>query len=254
MDRDVRHWIAELSALRASGRLTDEEFHAARIQLMNPAGPAANAPWVPYPRSAPTTLVPLPSPPPGPPAPPPRPRRTRLAIVALAVVVLMAGLGAVVLAGRSVPPPPPTPVPAPPAPTAAPAPPAPPPAPGARGRLDEQVRADAPAVEGLADRWVAQLYAERIGAVRGGRTADADSVLRDYGAVKAQYPQALLLVSGTFESFVFPDYHVVVLSTPFAGPEEVLAWCAGQGRPADYCFAKRLSHTAGPDGSTVYRR
>ena len=29
-------------------------------------------------------------------------------------------------------------------------------------------------------------------------------------------------------------------------------WCTAQGRGDDHCFAKLLSHTAGPVGSTVY--
>jgi hypothetical protein len=123
----------------------------------------------------------------------------------------------------------------------------------AQGRLDAQVRTDAAAVAALADRWVPQLYAERPGAVRGSSTMDATSILRDYTAVKAQYPNALLLASGDFTSFAMPGYYVVVEPRPVATAQEAVAWCTAQARSAEFCYAKLLSHTAGPDGSTVYR-
>ncbi|MGE3289077.1 MAG: hypothetical protein AB7J32_23670 [Pseudonocardia sp.] len=219
-----------------------------------------------YGRADPTSVVPLPGAPPpaqglsGAPATAPHRRTWLWALIAGLVVVALLGVGGVVVltrgesapvaGGPAVAPPPGQPsVPA--APPANPAPPVDPTS--AQGRLDAQVRTDAAAVAALADRWVPQLYAERSGAVRGSATMDATSILRDYTAVKAQYPNALLLASGDFTSFAMPGYYVVVEPRPFATAQEAVTWCTAEGRSAEFCYAKLLSHTAGPDGSTVYR-
>ena len=249
MERDLNRWRAELAALHAAGRLSDEEYAAARTQLVRPDDPAASFvdPAVPRGRAAATSVVAMPL------RPPPSARWRDPWVAAGLVVLFVAAMVVVMVLDRREAPPPPAST-ASTASTSAPqAPPTAAPAPGARGRLDQQVRTDAAAVEPLVDRWVPQLYAGRIGAVRGAANETADSVLRDYDAVRQQYPSALLLVSGTFTSFELPDYYVVVLPTPFATPAEVLAWCTQQRRADEYCFAKRLSHTAGPAGSTVYR-
>lgn len=245
---------------------------------------APSAPTTAHPTAAraygpadPTSLVSLPGAPPpaqGLPGAPtqgaPRRRAWLWALIAGLVVVALLSVGAVVVLQRSgdvaaapaAGPPPAAPGVAPngagapppsrdPVPTTEPAAPADPAS--AQGRLDTQLRTDAAAVVALDGRWVAQLYAERPGAVRGASTMDATSILRDYTAVKAQYPDALLLSSGDFTSFAMPGYYVVVSPTPYATAQEALAWCGTEQRGREFCFAKLLSRTAGPEGSTVYR-
>jgi hypothetical protein len=201
-----------------------------------------------YGRADPTVSVTLPPPLPGAPAQPLR-RRGRwplvVGIVGIVAAVGLAVAGGVVVLTRGGPSPLPPPTPQSSVPN--------PPATGTQARLDEQVRTDAAAVAALVDRWVPQLYAERPGARRGAVTMDAESVMRDVTAVKAQFPGALLLASGDFTSFAMPGYYVVVAPNPFASASEVLAWCEARGRTDQFCFAKRISKTAGPDGSTVYR-
>lgn len=192
-----------------------------------------------------TVLTPLPPAPPAyglsAPQATPRSRGGLWALVAavLAVILALAVVGLAYLHRR-------------PAPAPAPAPVAAPVLSAAQARLDEQVRTDGPAVEALADRWVPQLFAARVGTAPGD-VASADAVLRSYEAARATNPKALLLSSGTFRSFERPGFYVIVMPTPFATSTEALRWCTAQGLARDRCFAKRLSHTAGPAGSTVYR-
>lgn len=193
-----------------------------------------------------TSLAPFPPAPPpfglsGPPATPPRPRGGGRALLAatLALVVAVAVVAVVFVHRRSaaVPPPPPVAVPV---------------ASAAQTRLDEQLRTDTAAVEALADRWVPELFAVRIGTAPGDAVS-AEAVLRSYEAARAAHPRALLLSSSAFRSFELTGYYVVVMPMPFAGSAEAIAWCAAQDLGRQECFAKRLSHTAGPAGSTVYQ-
>lgn len=247
-----------------------EQYGPGRVPRSAPTTAHPSAAARPHGRADPTTFVPLTGAPPGQglTGAPAAPRRRRALWWVLAAVVLVVALlavgGFVVLTGGQDGPGPVVAAPAPPPAAPAPADPAPvdpssvdpssvDPS-SAQGRLDTQVSTDAAAVTALADRWVPQLYAERLGAVRGTSTMDATSILRDYTAVKSQYPNALLLVSGDFTSFAMPGYYVVVEPRGFATAQEALAWCTSEARGSEFCYAKLLSHTAAPEGSTVYRR
>lgn len=46
---------------------------------------------------------------------------------------------------------------------------------------------------------------------------------------------------------------MVVVATPYSTAAEVNTWCDPNGFDKGDYFAKRLSHTAGPQGSTVAR-
>ncbi|MGE3285139.1 MAG: hypothetical protein AB7J32_03415 [Pseudonocardia sp.] len=121
----------------------------------------------------------------------------------------------------------------------------------AQGRLDERVRTDRLAADALAERWVPQLHAVRIG-TGPGDAASADEVLRRRDTVVAARPGALLVASADFTSFEKPGWYVLVAPRGFATASEALAWCRAEGLSRTSCYAKRLSHTAGPAGSTVY--
>ncbi|MGE0295870.1 hypothetical protein [Pseudonocardia sp.] len=121
----------------------------------------------------------------------------------------------------------------------------------AQGRLDDRVRTDRPAADALAERWVPQLHAVRIG-TGPGDVASADDVLRRRDTVVADRPGALLVASADYTSFEKPGWYVLVAPRGFATSAEALAWCRAEGLSRTSCYAKRLSHTAGPAGSTVY--
>jgi hypothetical protein len=120
-------------------------------------------------------------------------------------------------------------------------------------QLTDQVDTDRAAVEGLTGYWVPQLSSKRVGTVADGITYDADAILGHYRGLAAQYPGAKLLYSGDWPVFNGADYWVVVVAQPFSTPAAANAWCSSHGLSRDDCFAKQLSHSGGPAGTTVQR-
>jgi hypothetical protein len=123
----------------------------------------------------------------------------------------------------------------------------------ATDQLDAQVAADRSDVENLTGEWVPQLSSKSVGTVADGITYDADDILGHYRGLAATYPSAKLLWSGDWPVFKSGGYWVVVAAQPFSTPAAANAWCSAHGLSADDCFAKKLSHTGGPAGTTVQR-
>lgn len=119
--------------------------------------------------------------------------------------------------------------------------------------LDAQVATDRAAVEGLAGQWVPQLSSKAVGTVDDGVSYDADTILAHYRGLAASYTDAKLLDSGDWPVFKRAGYRVVVVARPFSTAAGANAWCVSQGIDADQCFAKKLSHSGGPAGTTVQR-
>lgn len=219
-------------------------------------------PTEPVRRRPETVLVPFPPAPPkyglpGAPVQEPPARRSRAllwTVLAVVVVVAVAVVGGVVLTrGGSSGPVPNLPISAPtptagPGSSAAPSTTATPDASAARTKLDDQVRADATKVQPLLDTWVPQLYAESAAT-----DPVAQEVLRRYQAAVAAHPGAVLLSSTDYSSFELDGYYVVVMPMPYPTAAEAIAWCRAQSLDAASCYAKRISRTAAPAGSTVYQ-
>ncbi|RZT89139.1 hypothetical protein EV383_6098 [Pseudonocardia sediminis] len=123
----------------------------------------------------------------------------------------------------------------------------------ATDRLTEQADLDRAAVESVTGWWVPQLSSKRSGTVDGGISYDSDRILSHYQGLAVQYPGAALLWSGDWPVFKGSDYWVVVVAQPFSTAAEANAWCDAQGFGADDCLAKKLSHSGGPQGTTVPR-
>jgi hypothetical protein len=121
-------------------------------------------------------------------------------------------------------------------------------------RLDAIVTADRAAAESLVDRWVPQIASKQVGTVdAAGVTFDEAAILGEVAALKARFPDAVVVRSDDFTSFRRAGFWVTLVASPSASADQANAWCVANGfAPAD-CFAKRLSHTAGPQGSTVTR-
>ncbi|HEX8519177.1 MAG TPA: hypothetical protein VF667_06255 [Pseudonocardia sp.] len=114
----------------------------------------------------------------------------------------------------------------------------------------ESLRAqDAPAVERLAESWVAQLAT--LPAAAAPDRADA-AVLAGHDRLRAQHPGAVLLRSPGWN--FGGDYWVTVMATPFPSAEAANAWCDTNRFAGQDCFAKKLSHSGPVDGSARYRR
>jgi hypothetical protein len=124
----------------------------------------------------------------------------------------------------------------------------------AQADLQNQATGDQSQVEALNGSWVAELSAKTPGLVANGTTYDYESIWQDYQQQVAAHPGALLLNSSAYSTFKLGGYWVTVMAQRFASPADANAWCANQNIDANDCFAKLLSHAAGPQGSTVPRQ
>jgi serine/threonine-protein kinase len=120
-------------------------------------------------------------------------------------------------------------------------------------RLDALVAADRAAAESLVGRWVPQLSSKQVGTVDGGVTYDEAAILTEVEALKARFPHAVVIRSDDFTSFRRPGFWVTVVAAPSPSADGANSWCVDNGFARDQCFAKRLSHTDGPQGNTVPR-
>ncbi|MGH3916894.1 MAG: zinc ribbon domain-containing protein [Pseudonocardiaceae bacterium] len=123
----------------------------------------------------------------------------------------------------------------------------------ARDGLTRQISLDRPQVQSeLAEAWVPQLSSKRPGLVVDGIPYAYSDILNDHLSLRPTY-DARLVWSGDWSSFREGDFYVTVAAEPFSTSAEANAWCDTQNLDAANCFAKRLSTTAGPDGSIVSR-
>ncbi|WIY06723.1 hypothetical protein QRX60_23790 [Amycolatopsis mongoliensis] len=123
----------------------------------------------------------------------------------------------------------------------------------ARATLQQQVDTDRTQVETLADKWVPQLSSKNHGLVAHGTTYDYRAIWADFTATRQAYPSALLLWSGDYTSYTKGDFWVTVANQSFPTGAAANAWCVAEHLDADHCFAKLVSHTHGPRGSTLPR-
>lgn len=123
----------------------------------------------------------------------------------------------------------------------------------AQATLRQQVDTDRAQVDALGDRWVPQLSSKNYGLVADGTTYDYRAIWADFTSNRQSYPSALLLWSGDYTSYTKGDFWVTVASTSFGSGAEANAWCVAEHLDADHCFAKLISHSHGPKGSTLPR-
>ncbi len=109
-----------------------------------------------------------------------------------------------------------------------------------------------PAAQELGERWVPQLSAKRVGLFADGRTWTNETILDEVRRLDARFG-VYLLDSARWPVFDSPIWFVTVAAVPMATPELALGWCRQQGFDADHCYAKRLSKTSGPTGSSKYQ-
>lgn len=103
----------------------------------------------------------------------------------------------------------------------------------------------------LAEQWVVQLSAKKPGLEADGKTWAEEDILAEYTENQRRHPEAILLWSGDWTSFRLSDFWVTVLAEPYDTPEEALETCRDLGLDRDNCFAKKLSTSEGPDGTTL---
>lgn len=126
--------------------------------------------------------------------------------------------------------------------------------------LRAQADADRPFVEaGLANRWVAQLSSKQPGITVpdvDGRMIDwTDAeILAQHLRLRLQYPEVRLVWSNEWRTFDLQGWWVTIAGVTFPGPDEANGWCDARAIPVNECFAKLVSNTREPAGTTKYRR
>jgi hypothetical protein len=118
--------------------------------------------------------------------------------------------------------------------------------------LDVRVASDRSVAESVVGSWVPQIAAKQAGLVENGTYDDA-RILQEFQDLERTHPDAILVRSDDYSTFRRPGFWVVLVATPYSTAAEVNAWCDANGFDKGDCFAKRLSHTEGPEGNTVAR-
>ncbi|MFB9777015.1 hypothetical protein [Brevibacterium otitidis] len=106
----------------------------------------------------------------------------------------------------------------------------------------------------VADRldghWVVQLSAKQEGLTTDDRTWTEDDILTEFNELRSEHSNAVLLNSSDWSSYQLDDYWITVLNEPYDDPDDALAVCTDLGIDRDNCFAKKISSTEDPEGTT----
>jgi hypothetical protein len=121
----------------------------------------------------------------------------------------------------------------------------------AEAALQQQLATDQPAVESLVGQWVPQLSSKTYGMVVAGVTYDYLQIWQDFETISQAHPGALLLWSSNYSTFQLANYYVTIVPTSYTSGSQAASWCTANGLGANDCYAKLISHTAGPKGATV---
>lgn len=124
----------------------------------------------------------------------------------------------------------------------------------AQAALNAEVAQDLPGAQQLVGSWVPQLSSKKPGLVANGVTYDYLAIWQDFQKLKSQYPMALLIWSGDFSTYQSADFWVTIVAQPYSDGTSANGWCDNASIDANDCYAKLLSHTAGPTGATVLRQ
>ena len=106
----------------------------------------------------------------------------------------------------------------------------------------------------LADRWVPQISSKRVGLVTDGITYANADILRNHLGLRQRYGAVRLVRSNNWTTFNGADWWVTVVGDPSGDSAVANRWCDSNGIDAWNCFAKYISATSGPEGTTVLRR
>jgi hypothetical protein len=122
-------------------------------------------------------------------------------------------------------------------------------------RLAELAAEDSAYIDGhLLDMWEPQLSSKRPGLVAEGITWSASDILREHMELRQRFPDARLVWSGDWPVYGDPTWWVTLAGIPFSSGEQANRWCEDQNFDADHCLAKLMSHTKGPNGTTLNRK
>ncbi|WP_419197128.1 serine/threonine-protein kinase [Mycolicibacterium litorale] len=102
----------------------------------------------------------------------------------------------------------------------------------------------------LADRWLPQLSAKRVGLEAEGTVWDNEQILEEHLAFRDNYPNVRLLWSGDWSTYDGRNYWITIVGWTQSDPDQVLSWCSYHGFGRDHCIAKIVSTSRGPAGTT----
>ncbi|WP_245819650.1 outer membrane protein assembly factor BamB family protein [Rhodococcoides yunnanense] len=126
--------------------------------------------------------------------------------------------------------------------------------------LRAQANADLPFVTNdLADRWVAQISAKRVGLdaadINGAPVHwSAEQILRQHLQLRLTYPEVRLLWSDEWRTFDLRGWWITVAGLTFADADAANGWCDSKQIALDQCYAKIVSNNRESSGTTKYRR
>ncbi|GAA3438243.1 zinc ribbon domain-containing protein [Kutzneria kofuensis] len=127
------------------------------------------------------------------------------------------------------------------------------PTPPTEADLAREVAADHATAESLVGQWVPQISSKKLGLVVNGVQFGYPEIMADFTALKARFPQAIMLNSNDYNNFSGKDFWVTVQASTFGTADAANAWCDQQGFAEDDCYASRLTHTGGPAGNSKTR-
>lgn len=104
----------------------------------------------------------------------------------------------------------------------------------------------------LNGHWLVQLSSKRPGLVADGKTWDECGILEEFLALRLRFKDVRMLWSDEWSVFSTKGWWVTVAAATFPCPDEANAWCSQNGFDNEHCFAKLISSSAGPEGSTKY--
>jgi hypothetical protein len=119
--------------------------------------------------------------------------------------------------------------------------------------LSTRAAADRGTAESMIGYWLPQLSSKQAGLVVNGTTYDDALIMQEFQGLARAYPTAFLVRSDDYSTFKRGGFWVVLAAAPSSSAAQANAWCDAHGFGRDDCFAKRLSHTDGPQGNTVAR-
>ncbi|MDT5094600.1 MAG: hypothetical protein QOH60_3963 [Mycobacterium sp.] len=112
--------------------------------------------------------------------------------------------------------------------------------------------ADTPVIQrDLAGRWVPQLSSKKVGDYWEGLNWDNSQILHEQLDLRTRFNNKVRLAwSDEWSTYDIENMWVTSAAFPFDAADEALNWCRTNGRNHDNCYAKIISKTMGPSGTT----
>lgn len=105
----------------------------------------------------------------------------------------------------------------------------------------------------LQNFWVPQISSKKVGIHADGIVYSANDILRNHFSLRERYPNVKLVSSDDWTTFSDSGFWISVVGTPYYIGPLANNWCDQNGIGAGDCFAKVISSSFGPEGTTMMR-